>query len=61
MKAATKEIGTKSTQTSKKSTKITEQHIKKRAFEIYMNRGDAPGNEESDWLCAEKELKHSDN
>ncbi len=30
--------------------------IRQRAYEIYLNRGDAPGNAESDWLQAEAEL-----
>jgi hypothetical protein len=28
-----------------------------RAYEIYRERGDAPGNAESDWLQAEAELQ----
>ena len=58
-KSTIKKTGTKSTQTSKKNTKVTEQNIRKRAFEIYLERGAVSGNEEDDWLQAEKELKNS--
>ncbi len=37
----------------------TEQQIRERAFEIYLARGGQEGNEVSDWLAAERELKES--
>jgi hypothetical protein len=35
----------------------TEDEIRKRAHEIYLSRGGAPGNAEIDWLQAEVELR----
>lgn len=35
----------------------TESEIRQRAYEIYLSRGDAPGNAELDWLQAETELR----
>lgn len=35
----------------------TEDEIRQRAHEIYLNRGGAPGNAEVDWLQAEVELR----
>jgi hypothetical protein len=35
----------------------TESEIRQRAYEIYLSRGDAPGNAELDWLQAESELR----
>lgn len=52
-----KKNSTKSTP-SKKDTRITEQHIRQKAFEIYLERGAEPGHEEEDWHRAEKELKN---
>lgn len=34
----------------------TLEEIQKRAYELYLARGDAPGNALSDWLQAEHEL-----
>ncbi len=34
----------------------SEDQIRQRAFEIFMARGGAPGNELADWLQAEREL-----
>jgi hypothetical protein len=36
---------------------ITENDLRKRAYEIYLRRGTNPGDELADWLQAEKELK----
>ena len=36
---------------------ITHDQIAKRAFEIYANRGYAPGDQNADWLEAERQLK----
>jgi hypothetical protein len=35
----------------------SEQEIRSRAYEIYLERGAQPGNELGDWLQAERELK----
>ena len=35
----------------------THDEIKKRAFEIYAGRGYAPGDQNADWLEAERQLK----
>jgi hypothetical protein len=35
----------------------TQEEIRVRAYEIFLERGDAPGNAESDWLQAEAELQ----
>ncbi len=35
----------------------TEDEIRRRAHEIYLSRGGAPGNAEIDWLQAEVELR----
>ena len=37
--------------------KITYEQIAARAYEIYLKRGFGPGNELSDWLEAERQLK----
>ncbi|MEI9974653.1 MAG: DUF2934 domain-containing protein [Ignavibacteriota bacterium] len=34
----------------------TEEQVRKRAYEIYLQRGEQPGSEEEDWLQAEAEL-----
>ncbi len=36
---------------------VTEEEIRQRAYEIYLNRGAAPGFELDDWLQAERELR----
>jgi Protein of unknown function (DUF2934) len=35
---------------------VTDEEIRQRAYEIYLNRGAAPGFELDDWLQAEREL-----
>jgi hypothetical protein len=35
---------------------VSEQEIKRRAYEIYLERGAQPGHELEDWLRAEREL-----
>src|SRR5438105_13794210 len=37
--------------------KSAEDPIKRRAYEIYLRRGEAPGHEMEDWLQAEREVK----
>ena len=36
--------------------KPTDEQIRERAYEIYLQRGAAPGQEVEDWLAAEQEL-----
>ena len=36
---------------------VTDEEIRRRAYEIYLNRGAAPGFELDDWLQAERELR----
>lgn len=55
-----KEERPSSTEVPKEIKISREQFIKeskKRAYEIYLARGDNPGSELNDWLAAEKELK----
>jgi len=40
-----------------KQPTITENDLRRRAYEIYLKRGPNPGNEIEDWLQAERELK----
>ena len=61
MKTTTKKNSTKSKLVSMKEIKNIEQQIQKRAYEIYLNRGDAPGNAVNDWLRAEYEFVFSVN
>jgi len=42
---------------ARKQPVITEDDLRRRAYEIYLNRGLNPGNEIEDWLQAERELK----
>jgi hypothetical protein len=35
-----------------------EEEIRRRAYEIYLERGEQPGGELDDWLRAERELAH---
>ncbi len=39
------------------SQEPTEEEIRQRAYEIYLERGAAPGFELDDWLQAERELR----
>ena len=41
------------------NTNLTEEQIRQRAYEIYQARGGQEGNEVSDWIAAERELKES--
>jgi hypothetical protein len=34
-----------------------EEEIRRRAYEIYLERGCTPGNENEDWLVAEREVR----
>jgi hypothetical protein len=40
-----------------KQPTITEDDVRLRAYEIYLKRGDNPGDEVADWLQAERELR----
>jgi hypothetical protein len=39
---------------------ITDEDIRRRAYEIYLENGDAPYDEMDNWLCAERELRGYD-
>ena len=39
-----------------KPSTITEDDVRRRAYELYLERGNNPGDEVSDWLEAEREL-----
>ena len=39
---------------------VTEDEIRRRAFEIYLERGQHPGCDLDDWLQAERELQRGD-
>jgi hypothetical protein len=39
---------------------VPEEEIRRRAFEIYLERGEQPGCDLNDWLQAERELQRSD-
>jgi Protein of unknown function (DUF2934) len=34
-----------------------EEEIRRRAYELYVERGSTPGNESEDWLTAEREVR----
>jgi hypothetical protein len=38
---------------------VSEQEIRERAYEIYLQRGAQAGHEQEDWLQAERELSNS--
>ena len=40
-----------------KRPSITEDDVRLRAYEIYLKRGEDPGDDVSDWLQAERELQ----
>lgn len=48
---------TKKTTTKKNSSQNLEEDVRKRAYEISQERGKGDGDELSDWLKAEKEIK----
>lgn len=41
-------------------TIVTDEDIRTRAYEIYLENGDAPYDEMDNWLCAERELRGYD-
>ncbi|MBV9643081.1 MAG: DUF2934 domain-containing protein, partial [Verrucomicrobia bacterium] len=41
------------------ATAPTQEQIARRAYEIYLARGESPGDAQRDWLEAEKELSES--
>ena len=45
-----------SSQGERRQPVATEDDLRRRAYEIYLRRGDNPGNEVDDWLKAEREL-----
>ena len=34
-----------------------EEEIRQRAYELYLERGGVPGNEQEDWITAEREIR----
>jgi len=40
-----------------KQPTITEDDVRRRAYELYLKRGDNPGDEVGDWLQAERDLR----
>ncbi len=42
--------------TLKNNIQVPEHHIRKRAFEIFIERGEDEGSERNDWFQAEQEL-----
>ncbi len=40
-----------------KPREVTEEHIRQRAYEIYLERDGTPGSALEDWLQAERELR----
>ncbi len=44
------------TTTNPPATAPTEERIRQRAHEIYLQRGDTPGSELDDWLEAERQI-----
>ena len=44
--------------TSGCSSNCREDFIRKRAYELYVERGNAPGRPLDDWLQAEREINH---
>ena len=55
------EIQATSTQVATREVSVVnstrEEEIRRRAYEIYLERGEQPGRELDDWLQAERELK----
>ena len=47
--------------TKEEHAAFTDEQIRRRAYEIYMSRGDAPGDPLGDWLRAKAELKAAAN
>ena len=39
-------------------TRTLEERIRRRAYELYLQRGNQPGSELEDWLQAEEEVQH---
>jgi len=46
-----------STQAAPQRRNVTEDDVRLRAYELYLQRGATPGNDVSDWLQAERELR----
>jgi hypothetical protein len=43
--------------TGKVQASNLEEEIRRRAYELYLQRGGVPGNENQDWLVAEQEVR----
>jgi len=56
----TLEVHTRPIQPQAEDTSVihapSHEEIRRRAYEVYLERGDLPGNEVDDWLRAEREL-----
>jgi hypothetical protein len=46
-----------STQNEPQRRIVSEDDVRHRAYELYLQRGSTPGNDLSDWLQAERELR----
>lgn len=55
-KAPSKKAGRPKTQPAETQDSPTREEIAKRAYEIYVRRGGAQGQDVADWLQAEREL-----
>ena len=44
------------TERSERNTRVSEDQIRVRAYELHLTRGESPGDAMSDWLQAEREL-----
>jgi hypothetical protein len=57
----TLEVHTRPIQPQAEDTSVihapSHEEIRRRAYEVYLERGDLPGNEVDDWLRAERELQ----
>jgi len=45
---------------SKQTTSSLEERIRRRAYELYLQRSNQPGSELNDWLQAEEEIRRAD-
>jgi hypothetical protein len=45
---------------SKRATSSLEERIRRRAYQLYLQRGNQPGSELNDWLQAEQEIQRTD-
>jgi hypothetical protein len=55
----TRATSTRMTEAPSGGNSVGQERIRCRAYEIYLEHGEHPGNELEDWLQAERELGHS--